>query len=162
MTPTNGATERTIDRSVERAGTRMQFGKPIGAFQAVSHRIAEMKVRHEASRLLVYKAAILADLGRDVTLAASLAKLQTSETAVHTAVDAMQIFGAEGYTVAAGAEADLRHAVGGLSYSGTSDIQRNIVASLLGVDRPPRRAAAAPSGDTPTSPADPPTPPARA
>jgi alkylation response protein AidB-like acyl-CoA dehydrogenase len=147
-----GATERTIDRSVERARTRMQFGKPIGAFQAVSHRIAEMKVRHEASRLLVYKAAILADLGRDVTLAASLAKLQTSETAVHTAVDAMQIFGAEGYTVAAGAEADLRHAVGGLSYSGTSDIQRNIVASLLGVDRPPRRAAPAPPADTPTPP----------
>ncbi len=148
-----GATERTIERSVERARTRVQFGKPIGAFQAVSHRIAEMKVRHEAARLLVYKAAILADLGRDVTLAASLAKLQTSETAVHTAIDAMQVFGAEGYTVAAGAEADLRHAVGGLSYSGTSDIQRNIVASLLGVDRPPRRAARAAREHPPTPPA---------
>jgi hypothetical protein len=140
-----GATEHTIARSVERARSRTQFGKPIGAFQAVSHRIAEMKLRHEASRLLVYKAALLADLGRDVTLAASLAKLQTSETAVLSAVDAMQILGAEGYTVAAGAEADLRHAIGGLSYSGTADIQRNIVASLLGVDRPPRRTANAPS-----------------
>jgi alkylation response protein AidB-like acyl-CoA dehydrogenase len=157
-----GATERTIERSVERARTRVQFGKPIGAFQAVSHRIAEMKLRHETSRLLVYKTAILADLGRDVTLAASLAKLQTSETAVQTALDAMQVFGAEGYTVAAGAEADLRHAVGGLSYSGTSDIQRNIVASLLGVDRPPRRAAPAPLVDPPTPLTDPLTPPAHA
>jgi alkylation response protein AidB-like acyl-CoA dehydrogenase len=148
-----GATERSIDRSVERARTRVQFGKPIGAFQAVSHRIAEMKVRHEAARLLVYKAAILADLGRDVTLAASLAKLQSSETAVHSALDAIQIFGAEGYTVAAGAEADLRHAVGGLSYSGTSDIQRNIVASLLGVDRPPRREVRDPRANPPTPPA---------
>ena len=157
-----GATERTIERSIERARTRTQFGKPIGAFQAVSHRIAEMKVRHEASRLLVYKTGILADLGRDVTLAASLAKLQTSETAVHTAVDAMQILGAEGYTVAAGAEADLRDAVGGLSYSGTSDIQRNIVASLLGVDRPPRRATPTPPADPPAPSAHAPTPPAHA
>jgi hypothetical protein len=72
-------------------------------------------------------------------MAAALAKLQTSETAVQSALDAIKIFGAEGYTTAAGIEHELRDAVGGLSYSGTSEIQRNIVAGLLGADRPPRR-----------------------
>ena len=143
-----GAMERTIDRSVERARTRQQFGKPIGSFQAVSHRIADMKLRHEAARLLVYKAAILADLGRDVTMAASLAKLQASENAVRSAIDAVQVFGAEGYTLAAGVERDVRDAIGGLSYSGTSDIQRNIVAGLLGVDRPQRSRSGAAGSTT--------------
>lgn len=136
-----GATERLIDRSVDRARRRTQFGRSIGGFQAVSHRIADMKLRHEAARLLVYKTAVLRDLGRDVTTAAALAKLQTSEGGVHSAVDAVQIFGAEGYTEAAGLGAELADLLGGLSYSGTSDIQRNVIASLLGVDRPPRKEA---------------------
>lgn len=136
-----GATERTIGASVARARSRTQFGHPIGSFQAVSHRIANMKLRHEAARLLVYKAAILSDLGQDVTMAAALAKLQTSEGAVESAVDAMQIFGAEGYTLAAGLDRGLNDALGGLSYSGTSDIQRNVVARRLGVDRTARRPA---------------------
>lgn len=133
-----GAMERTIGHTIDRARHRSQFGKPIGAFQSVSNRIAEMKLRHEASRLLVYKAAMLADAGRDVTLAASLAKLMVSETAVDSVVDAMQIYGAEGYTSAAGIGDELMAAIGGLNYSGTSDIQRNIVSGLLGVDKPRR------------------------
>ncbi|HEY5873701.1 MAG TPA: acyl-CoA dehydrogenase family protein, partial [Ilumatobacteraceae bacterium] len=123
---------------IDRARRRTQFGKPIGSFQAVSHRIAGMKLRHEAARLLVYKAAALNDRGSSVTMAAALAKLQTSESAVESAVDAVKIHGAEGYTEAAGIELELRDALGGLVYSGTSDIQRNIVARLLGVDRPER------------------------
>ncbi len=134
-----GATERTIDLSVARARSRSQFGHAIGSFQAVSHRIADMKLRHEAARMLVYKAAMLCDRGRDVTMAAALAKLQASETAVDSALDALQIFGAEGYTLAAGVDRGLRDAIGGLSYSGTSDVQRNLVARLLGVDRPSRQ-----------------------
>ena len=61
-----------------------------------------------------------------------------SETAVLSVVDAIQLFGAEGYTQAAGIGVELLDSVGGLSYSGTSDIQRNIIASMLGVDRPAR------------------------
>ena len=140
-----GVMERHLDRTIHRARSRVQFGKPIGAFQAVSHRIADMKVRHEAARLLVYKAGALHDRGDSVALAAALAKLQTSESAVTTALDAVRIFGAEGYTEAAGLEHDLRDAVGGLAYSGTSDIQRNIVAGLLGVDRPIRRGRGEPA-----------------
>lgn len=131
-----GVMERTLNKTVARAQTRTQFGQTIGGFQAVSHRIAEMKLRHEASRLLVYKAAALHDRGESVTMAAALAKLQTSEAAVESALDAVRVHGAEGYTEAAGIEIELRDAVGGLAYSGTSDIQRNIVARFLGVDRP--------------------------
>ncbi len=134
-----GAMERTLDKTIRRARTREQSGQQIGKFQAVSHRIAEMKLRHESARLLVYKAAALHEAGRSITLAGALAKLASSESAVESALDAIQIHGAEGYTLAAGIEADLRNAVGGLAYSGTSDIQRNIVAGLLGVDRPLRK-----------------------
>ncbi len=134
-----GAMERTLDKTIQRARTREQSGQQIGKFQAVSHRIAEMKLRHESARLLVYKAAALHEAGRSITMAGALAKLATSESAVESALDAIQVHGAEGYTLAAGIEADLRNAVGGLAYSGTSDIQRNIVAGLLGVDRPLRK-----------------------
>jgi len=133
-----GVMERHLQRAIERARSRTQFGKPIGTFQAVSHRIAEMKLRHEAARLLVYKAAALHDRGQSVTMAAALAKLHTAEAAVTSALDVVRIHGAEGYAEAAGLELDLRDAVGGLAYSGTSDIQRNIIAGLLGVDRPLR------------------------
>jgi alkylation response protein AidB-like acyl-CoA dehydrogenase len=134
-----GAMERVLAASIDRARHRQQFGVPIGSFQAVSHRVAEMKLRHESARLLVYKAAALADRGRPVAMAAALAKLQASEMAVVSAIDAIRIHGAEGYTEAAGIEVELRDAIGGLAYSGTSDIQRGIVARLLGLDRPARR-----------------------
>lgn len=130
-----GAMERALDACVRRARERTQFGQPIGTFQAVSHRIVDMRLRHETARLMVYKAAALHDRGSPVALAAALAKLASSEAAVESALDAMRIFGAEGYTEAAGVEVWLRDAVGGLAYSGTSDIQRNIVARLMGVDR---------------------------
>ncbi|MEZ5215173.1 MAG: acyl-CoA dehydrogenase family protein [Ilumatobacteraceae bacterium] len=134
-----GAMERVLERSVERARTRRQFDRAIGEFQAVSHRIVDMKLRHEVGRLLVYKAAELHDRGRPIAMATSLAKLYTSESAVASALDAMRTFGAEGYTEEAGLEMDLRDAIGSLNYSGTSDLQRNLVARLLGVDRPLRR-----------------------
>jgi alkylation response protein AidB-like acyl-CoA dehydrogenase len=145
-----GSMERVLQRTIHRARRREQFGRPIGSFQAVSHRIAEMKLRHEAARLLVYKAAALFDRGDSVTMAAALAKLQTSELAVQSALDAVRIHGAEGYTVAGGVEASLRDAVGGLAYSGTSEIQRNIIARLLGVERPvPPTSTDAPTASRP-------------
>ncbi len=134
-----GAMERTLNNSVERARARQQYGKTIGSFQAISHRIADMKVRHEASRLLLYKAAVLYDQGGPMTMAAALAKLQVSESAVTSAVDAIRIHGAEGYTQSAGIEGELRDAIGGLSFSGTSEMQRNLIARLLRLDRPLRR-----------------------
>ncbi len=133
-----GAMERVIDRAIDRARSRRQGGRPIGQYQGVSHRLADMKLRHESARLLIYKAGILHDQGESVTMAAALAKLASSESMVATSIDALTLHGAEGYTVAAGLEAEVRDALGGLAYSGTSDIQKNIVARLLGADRPPR------------------------
>ena len=136
-----GSMERVLDRTIQRARSREQFGQPIGGFQAIAHRVVEMKLRHESSRLLLYAAAAKYDRGEPVAMAAALAKLQTSEMAVQSALDAMRIHGAEGYTDACGIEVELRDAVGGLAYSGTSEIQRNIVARLLKIDRPLRRTA---------------------
>lgn len=133
--PQLGATERLLDQAIERSCNHQSAGQPIGNFQAVSHRLADLKVELEASRLLAYKAAVLADLGQPVTLAAAIAKIKTSDMAINGALDAMRVFGAEGYTIGAGIEAELRHALAGLNFAGTSDVQRNVVASLLGVGR---------------------------
>jgi alkylation response protein AidB-like acyl-CoA dehydrogenase len=134
--PQLGAMERLIEQTIERVRRRQQFGRPIGGFQAVSHRVVDMKVRHDASRLLLYRVAAYVDRGESVRMTSSIAKLQAAEAAVATAMDAVRIHGAEGYTVAGGVERELRDAVGGLTYAGTSEIQRNIVASLLHLDRP--------------------------
>ncbi len=134
-----GAMERVLDRAAERARSRMQGGTNIGSFQAVSHRIVDMRVRHEAARLMAYKAALTMDRGDSVNLPAALAKLQIAEMAVASAVDAIRVFGASGYTVELGLEVELRDAVGGLAYSGTVDVTRNIVAGLMHLDRPSRR-----------------------
>jgi alkylation response protein AidB-like acyl-CoA dehydrogenase len=134
-----GSMERVVQLAIDRARSREAYGKPIGGFQGISHKIAEMKLRHESARLMIYKAAELYDRGEPMTMAGALAKLQTSEMAVLSAVDAMQIHGAYGYTTAAGVEAELRDAIGGLAYSGTSEIARNLVARLLRVDRPLRK-----------------------
>jgi hypothetical protein len=140
-----GTVERVITRTIDRARERQQFGQAIGTFQAVAHRVVDMKLRHECARLLIYKAAALHDRGDAVTMAAALAKLAASEGAVQSALDAVRIHGAEGYTEAGGLELDLRDAVGGLAYSGTSDIQRNLIARLLGVDRPTRHQPGGPT-----------------
>jgi len=118
---------------------REQGGKPIGAFQAVSHRIADMQLQYESARLLLYKTAVLYSQGQMLTMASALAKLHISEQLVNATIDTMRTFGGYGYTVDAGIEIEIRDALGGLAYSGTSDIQKNIVASLLGVGRPLRK-----------------------
>ena len=133
-----GATERLIERCIDRAQTRTQFGVPIGAHQAVGHAIADLVIDHEMARLLVYKSAALADTGRSVTLAAAMSKIQVSEMALRVSTKALQIFGAEGYTTEAGIEQYLRDAAGGIAFSGTADIQRNSIVRLLGIDRAPR------------------------
>ncbi len=128
-----GAMERQLDETVAYARTRTQSGRPIGGYQAVSHRIAEMQLRHETSRLLLYKAGLLVADGRPSTMAAALVKLAASEAAVASALDATLVHGAKGYVSEFEVERELRDAVGGLVYSGTSDIQRNIIAGLLGL-----------------------------
>jgi alkylation response protein AidB-like acyl-CoA dehydrogenase len=128
-----GAMQRQLETTIAYAKTREQGGQPIGRYQAVSHRIAEMKQQHETARLFAYRAAIARITGRDDTIAAALAKTVASEVGIDAATAALVVHGAKGYVTSFEVERDLRDAIGGLVYSGTSDIQRNIVARLLGV-----------------------------
>jgi len=128
-----GAMERQLERCVEHARRRRQSGRSISKFQAVSHRIADMKVRLETARLLLYRVAWQKAQGLDVTQEAAMAKLYLSEVFIESSLDAIRIHGGYGYMSEMGVERDLRDSVGGVLYSGTSDIQRNIIAAFLGL-----------------------------
>ena len=128
-----GAMERQLEESIDYAKTRQQFGQPIGKFQSVANRIADMKLRLETARLLLFKVAWLRQNDRPAMLKAALLKLHLSECFVESSLDAIRTFGGRGYMSATGVERDLRDAVGGILYAGTSDIQRVIISHLLGL-----------------------------
>jgi alkylation response protein AidB-like acyl-CoA dehydrogenase len=131
LASTLGTMRRQLERAIEHARHRKQFGKPIGKFQAVAHRIVAMKLRLETCRPLVYKIGWLKARGQDATLEAALAKLHVSECFVQNSLDTVELFGAAGFAAEFGIERDLRDSVGSLIYSGTNDIQRNIIAQQL-------------------------------
>lgn len=128
-----GAMERQLEECITYSRTRKQFGKPIGKFQAISNRLAEMKVRLETARLLLYKTAWLKKEGKPAQMESAMAKLYLSEVFVQSSLDAIRIHGGYGYTTEFEVERELRDAIGGTLYSGTSDIQRNIIARHLGI-----------------------------
>ncbi len=128
-----GMMERQLDVVVGHAAQRRQFRKRIGKYQAVSHRIADMKLRLESARLLLYRGCWLLDQGQGGALDASLAKLAVSEASVRSSLDAIKIFGGAGYMTAAGIERGLRDAVAGTIASGTSEMQRDVIAAGLGL-----------------------------
>ena len=128
-----GAMERLLETSIAYARTRSQFGQLIGKFQAVSHRIADMKVQLEAARLLTYRAAWRLEHTRSASLDAAMTKLFVSEALVQAAQDTVQIHGGYGFMTEYEVERALRDAVGSTLYSGTSEMQRNIIARWLGL-----------------------------
>ncbi len=128
-----GAMERQLETCIRYARERRQFDKPIGKFQSVSNRIADMKVRLETARLLLYKVAWLKKMGKSAVMEAALAKLYLSEAFVSSSMDAIRTLGGYGYMTEFEVERDLRDAIGGTIYSGTSDIQRTIIARLMGL-----------------------------
>jgi alkylation response protein AidB-like acyl-CoA dehydrogenase len=128
-----GAMQRLLERSIAYARHRTAGGQPIGKNQAVSHRIADMKVRLEAARLLVYYAAWRLGRARDVAIDTSAAKLFVSESLVQSAIDTVRILGGYGFMTEYDAERTVRDAIGGLLYSGTNEIQRNLIARWLGL-----------------------------
>jgi alkylation response protein AidB-like acyl-CoA dehydrogenase len=128
-----GTMERQLDRSVAYARERRQFDQPIGSFQAVSHKLVDMKLRLETARLLLYHLGWLIDEGKPPALEAALVKLHLGESFLHSSLDALQLHGGYGYMTEYELERDVRDAVGGRIYSGTSEIQRNIVARSLGL-----------------------------
>jgi L-prolyl-PCP dehydrogenase len=126
-----GAMEDSLERCVEYACSRVQQGRPIVSHQAVSHRMAEMKRRLEAARLLLYRACWTHDQGRDATVEIALAKLAISEAAVESGMDAIRIHGGLGYMKETGIDRYLLDAVGSTIFSGTSDIQRELIVRDL-------------------------------
>lgn len=128
-----GSMERQLDETIAFARERRQSGRPIGKFQAISHRIADMKLRLEGARLLLYRACWLRDQDVDATLEISLAKLAVSEAAIQSSLDAIQIHGGSGFVAETGVERALRDAIPSTIFSGTSEIQRNLIAQRLGL-----------------------------
>ncbi len=128
-----GAMDRQLEKCIKYARQRNQFGQAIGKFQSVSNRIADMKVRLETARLLLYKVAWLKKTGKPAFMEAAMLKLYLNECFVQSSLDAIRIHGGHGYMKESGVEVDLRDAIGGTLYGGTSDIQRNIIAKLLGL-----------------------------
>jgi len=128
-----GSMERELLRCAQYAKERRQFKQPIGKFPAVANRVAEMKVRLEASRGLLARVADLKDAGRPAYLEAAIAKLYISEAWVQSSLDAQQVYGAFGYMVDNGIERQIRDSLASRIYSGTSDIQRLVIARWLGL-----------------------------
>ena len=128
-----GIAQACLERSVAYARQRHQFGRPIGSFQAIQTKLADMATQIEVARLMVYKAAWLRDQGRPHHTEASMAKLFASELAVQAALDAVQIHGGYGYMREYEVERFLRDAKLMTIGEGTSEIQRLIIARSLGL-----------------------------
>jgi alkylation response protein AidB-like acyl-CoA dehydrogenase len=128
-----GTMERLLETSIQYARTRSQFGQAIGKFQGISHKVADMKVQLEAARLLTYRTAWRLGRARDISMDTSITKLFVSESLVKVALDAVQLHGGYGYMAEYDVERTLRDAIGATIYSGTSEMQRNIIARWLGL-----------------------------
>lgn len=126
-----GSMARQLSECVAYSRKRKVFERPISEFQSVSNRLADMRLRLETCRLLLYQAAVLRDRGAIGSLQAALVKLQVSEAFVASSLDALRTMGGREYRQGSAVDRDIRDALGGVIYGGTSDIQRNIVAALL-------------------------------
>lgn len=129
-----GISQAAYDAALEYSRERKAFGEPIGTFQAIQAKIADMKMRIEASRLLIYKAAWnraeARKAGTRNTLQGSIAKLFASETAMFVTHQALQIHGGMGYSKELPLERYFRDAKITEIYEGTSEIQRMVIARL--------------------------------
>jgi len=130
-----GQARRAFDDTLDYVKQREQFGRPVGSFQAMSHRLADLATEIEVTRLLVHDVAQRVDEnpGKLMPREASMVKLKATELAKHAALEGMQMMGGMGYTQEAGMEAQLRAAVVGTVVGGTSEIQRDIIAKTLGL-----------------------------
>jgi alkylation response protein AidB-like acyl-CoA dehydrogenase len=127
-----GGMQAVLDLAVQYAKDRKQFGRPIGANQAIAHMLADMQTELEAARVLMWRAAWLVSQGRDALKEISMAKLFGSETYAKLANMGMQIFGAWGYNMEFDMQRHFRDARSATIGAGTSQMQRNLIASLMG------------------------------
>lgn len=128
--PHIGAMQRIMEKCIEHTKGRKQFGKSISEYQAVSHKIADMQVSIEMARLMLYKIAWLKDNNKTAFNETSIFKLYVSENYIKTCRDALQIFGAYGYTKEYEIERELRDALACSIYSGTNEMQKNTIFKI--------------------------------
>lgn len=128
-----GIAQAALEEAVRYANQRYQFGKPIGQHQAVQSMIADMAVDVDAARLMIYRAAVEKDQGRNFTEAAAMAKLFASEMSSRVTDKAVQIFGGYGYSKAYPVERYYRDARATRIYEGTAEVHRIVIGrSVLG------------------------------
>ena len=132
-----GMAQRTLDDLLGYVKERKQFGKPIGSFQALKHRIADLAIEVECSRLLTYDVAARVDAQRgkpkELTRLTSMAKVKVTETAKQVALEGMQMMGGYGYATEYDMERHVRTALAPPIYAGTNEIQREIIAGTFGL-----------------------------
>jgi hypothetical protein len=128
-----GTMERVLERCIRYVNERSAFGNTIGKFQAVANKIAQMKVNIELGKLMLHKAATLKVQKKRAGLEASIAKLFISESLKNACLDAVQIHGGYGFMTEYEIERDLRDSIAATIYSGTSEIQYNLIARILGI-----------------------------
>ena len=126
-----GQVEYELNRSIKYANERVQFGRPIGQFQLIQERLANMKWRLEGSRLLVYRAGWMKQKGIPARMESAIAKLAISETRLDNALDAVQIHGGYGYMREFEVERILRDSVAATIGAGSTEIQKITIARQL-------------------------------
>jgi alkylation response protein AidB-like acyl-CoA dehydrogenase len=130
-----GTAQRAFDDTLAYITQRKQFGRPVGSFQALRHRMADLATEIECCRLLVYDVASKVDSDPDRMLPreASMVKLKVSETAKRMALDGMQMMGGYGYAREFDMEGHVRRTVVSTIYGGTNEIQRDIIGKTYGL-----------------------------
>jgi len=130
-----GQARRSFEDTLTYVKAREQFGRPVGSFQALSHRLADLATEIECTRLLVHDVAQRVDEnpGKLMPQEASMVKLKATELAKHAALEGIQMMGGMGYATEGGMEAQFRAAVVGTIAGGSSEIQRDIIAKTLGL-----------------------------
>jgi alkylation response protein AidB-like acyl-CoA dehydrogenase len=126
---------RAFDDALAYVKERKQFGRPIGSFQALQHRLADMATELEAAKLMTYWVATLNDENADKMLPreASMVKLYATEVPKRVSLDGMQLMGGYGYSSEYDMERLVRQTLVSTVYGGTSEIQKNIIAKTLGL-----------------------------
>jgi alkylation response protein AidB-like acyl-CoA dehydrogenase len=128
-----GEMQHRLDKCVAYVKERTAFGQPIGSYQAIQHKLVDMKIKLETARKWLYDVAERLTAGHAVTTEMAIAKLLTSEANLASSLAAVQIFGGHGYMAETGLEKDVRNAVAGTIYSGSTEIQYNRIASMMGL-----------------------------
>jgi len=126
-----GIAQAVLDKSTDYAGQRKQFGSTIGTNQGISFRLADLATEIDAARLLVYRAAFLADRGLPFRKEASMAKLYATELAMRASVFGVQVYGGYGYMMDSPMQRYMRDAKVTEIYEGTSEVQRIVISSTL-------------------------------